>query len=138
MTRGGDRESIWSVERGTKNLYFALFVIQSMTGIGVVVWHAVLQDEGPLATALVVWERSAPIIGTSAGTAIIITEVGRSLMVLAKSLEDWLEKKREKRREQDRAEGRAEERAKWEAWNSRRIAAEMDNKPFDEPPPSVG
>ena len=36
-----------------------------------------------------------------------------------------------------RAEGREEERAKWEAWNNRRMVAERDNKPFDEPPPSV-
>ena len=54
-------------------------------------------------------------------------------MVLARSLEERLERTRAKRRE----EGRAEERAKWEAWNNRRMAAEKDNKPFDELPPSA-
>ena len=34
-----------------------------------------------------------------------------------------------------RAEGRAEERAEWLAWNNRRLEAERDGVPFDEPPP---
>ena len=31
--------------------------------------------------------------------------------------------------------GRAEERAEWSAWNKRRIEAQRDDLPFDEPPP---
>ena len=34
-----------------------------------------------------------------------------------------------------RVEGRAEERAEWSAWNNRRVKAERDGVPFDEPPP---
>ena len=56
-------------------------------------------------------------------------------MVLARSLEEWLERRREKQREKRDAEIRAEANAKWVAWNNRRIAAEENNKPFDEPPP---
>jgi hypothetical protein len=123
----------WSVERSIKNLYFALFIVQSTIGIGLVAWRATLQNKSPLETAITAWQESATIIAASAGTAIIITELGRFIMVLARSLEEW----REKRRAEDRAEGRAEERAQWEAWNNRRIAAGKDNKPFDEPPPSV-
>ena len=41
-------------------------------------------------------------------------------------------------KEKQRAEGRAEEREAWEAWNRRRLAAEAEGKPFDEPPPSRG
>ena len=137
MLQDGNRESIWSVERSTKNLYFALFIVQSTIGIGLVAWRATLQNKSPLETAITAWQESATIIAASAGTAIIITELGRFIMVLARSLEEWLEKRREKSRAEDRAEGRAEERAQWEAWNNRRIAAGKDNKPFDEPPPSV-
>ncbi len=128
-----DRESIWSVERGTKNLYFTLFIVQSIAGIGLVVWRAILQNKSPLESTVTVWQESATIIATSAGTAIIIAEVWKYTMVLARSLEERLKRTREKRRE----EGRAEERAKWEAWNNRRMAAEKDNRPFDEPAPSV-
>ena len=34
-----------------------------------------------------------------------------------------------------RAEGMAQENAKWSAWNSRRVEAERNGVPFDEPPP---
>ena len=34
------------------------------------------------------------------------------------------------------AQGAAEERQLWEAWNRRRLEAEVGGQPFDEPPPS--
>ena len=37
--------------------------------------------------------------------------------------------------EKDRDEGRAEERAAWREWNRRRIDAEAQGLPFNEPPP---
>ena len=37
-----------------------------------------------------------------------------------------------------RAEGMAERDAAWSAWNSRRMEAERDGVPFDEPPPYDG
>ena len=133
MTGERDRESIWSVERGTKHFYFALFIFQSIIGIGAVTWWAVLQHKSPLETAITIWQESAPVIATSAGTAIVITETGRFIMVLARSFEEFLEKRRQRRD----AEVRAEVTARWVAWNNRRIAAEKNNEPFDEPPPSV-
>ena len=33
--------------------------------------------------------------------------------------------------------GMAREREKWEAWNRRRMEAEANGQPFDEPPPSA-
>ena len=137
LDRQDDRESIWSVDRRTKTLYFALFIVQSIIGISLLVWHTVLQGKGPLETTVAVWQGSALIIAASAGTSVVIAELGMYLMVLARSLEEWLEKRREKQREADIAEGRAEANARWEAWNNRRIAAEKNNEPFDEPPPSA-
>ena len=52
-------------------------------------------------------------------------------MVLARALEEWLEKRREKHD----AKIRAEERARWVAWNNRRIAADKNDEPFNELPP---
>ena len=37
-----------------------------------------------------------------------------------------------------RAEGMAKKNAEWSAWNSRRMEAERDGVPFDEPPPCDG
>ena len=48
------------------------------------------------------------------------------------------ERKRLRRREEGREEGRREERARWQAWLARMQAAELENRPFDEPPPGEG
>ena len=49
------------------------------------------------------------------------------------AINDWLEKRRRKAI----AEGRVEGRAEITAWNDRRLAAEANNEPFDEPPPGA-
>ena len=56
-------------------------------------------------------------------------------MVLARHLEERLEKTREVRRAEGRSEGRAEMQRQWEAWNVRRLEAESKGLPFTEPPP---
>ena len=40
-----------------------------------------------------------------------------------------------KGRDEGEAKGRADEAARWRAWNARRIEAEREGRPFDEPPP---
>ena len=54
-------------------------------------------------------------------------------MVLARHLEERLERTRQARR----SEGRVETQKKWEAWNVRRLEAESKGLPFTEPPPSM-
>ena len=71
---------------------------------------------------------------------------------LRKKLIEPLEEKRrieaERRREEaeervakiryeGRAEGAAQAQAAWEAWNERRLAAEANGEPFDEPTPGT-
>ena len=45
------------------------------------------------------------------------------------AINDWLEKRRRKAYDKGRAE--------LAAWYERRLAAEANNEPFDEPPPGV-
>ena len=56
-----------------------------------------------------------------------------------KRLEEAIEQAKIEARIEGRAEGEADGIAKnyelWEAWNNRRIEAEEQNLPFDEPPP---
>ena len=47
-----------------------------------------------------------------------------------------IERKREAIRQEGRQEGRQEVQAAWEAWNHRRLEAEAQGRPFDEPLPS--
>ena len=66
-------------------------------------------------------------------------------MVTARYLTDkFLKPRIEKRRAEAHAEGlaeglaegRAEERREWTDWNRRRLEAEANGAPFDEPPPA--
>ena len=68
--------------------------------------------------------------------------------MVADAFRQQLQERRERRRQREReeglargreeglAEGREEERARWEQWLARKQAAELENRPFDEPPPS--
>ena len=133
------RESIWSVGKETKSFYFVAFIIQFLLGTTLVVLREALWNDADslFDTVIAIWESSAPIAITSAAVAIVITELGRYLMVLARHLEERLEKTREVRRAEGRAEGLAEMQTQWEAWNVRRLEAESKGLPFTEPPPSV-
>ena len=55
---------------------------------------------------------------------------------LTKRLIEPLERKRREELELRFAEGMERERRAWTQWNSRRMEAEADGLPFDEPPPS--
>ena len=103
---------------------------------------------------------SADAMGFSAGGAYALTEIGRNAMVIAHSVQKWLEDRRRKRFEDARAKGRAEgreegreealaegeatglkkgreeERMLWREWNARREDAEARGESFSEPPPN--
>ena len=140
--RDKDRESIWSVAREVKTLYFLAFIVLVVLGVGLVTWREVTQSDGagPLEILLAIWEDSAKIVTASVGLSVVGAEIVRYVMVLARHLEERLERVRERRRAEGRAEGRVEGRAeansRWEAWNARREAAAAQGIPFDEPPPS--
>ena len=104
-----------------------------------------------LDSTLAVWSEAAPLIITAAAAALVLTEVGRSIVVIARRLEEGLERVRERRRAEGREEGRAEGLAEglakgeakgraavreaWQAWNQRRIEAAERGEAFTEPPP---
>ena len=133
------RESIWSVGKETKSFYFAAFILQFLWGTTSIALRETLQNDTDslFDTIIAIWESSAPIAITSAAVAIVITELGRYLMVLARHLEERLERTREARRSEGRMQGRAETQKNWEAWNVRRLEAESKGLPFTEPPPSM-
>ena len=51
-----------------------------------------------------------------------------------KFLKPLHEKLREEGREKGREEGREETQRKWDDWNQRRLEAEQNGQPFNEPP----
>ena len=123
---GEQRESIWSVGKGVKHIYFALFIGQFTAGTIWMVQHGV-------ASLAALCHDLAALAITVAALSMVITETGRYLMVLAAAFEEW----REKRRREQIARAVRENNAEWEAWNERRMQAEQRGEPFDEPPPSA-
>ena len=129
------RDSIWSVSRETKGLYFIVFITLALIGGGLVTYAEVHVNKADwiLDTALAAWAGVGRLVIASVAGSLIVTEVWRNGMVLAERLEEWFDK----RRERQIAEARAEIAGKWQAWNERRIEAETLGEPFDEPPPSL-
>ncbi len=126
-----DRESIWSVRRQTRETYFVVFIALFFLGMGLASLRAFHEGGTLLDTTLAVWSDAAPLTIVAAAAALAFTEIGRSIMVIARRLEEGLERVRERRR----AEGRAEADRAWRAWNARRLEAEARGEPFTEPPP---
>ena len=137
------RESIWSVSRETKGLYFIVFIALALIGAGLVTYAEVHVNkaDGILDTALAAWAGVGRLVIASVAGSLIVTEVWRNGMVLAERLEEWFDKRREKQIARAVAEAEEKTRAEigslWQAWNERRIEAETLGEPFDEPPPSL-
>ena len=135
---GEQRESIWSVSKGVKHVYFALFIGQYVAGT---LWTVVPGVE----SASALWDDLSSLAITAAAGSLVVTETGRYLMVLAAAFEEWREKRRlaQIARAVAAAEavavvkGRSESDAEWDAWLERRLQAEQRGEPFDEPPPSA-
>jgi hypothetical protein len=98
-------------------------------------------------TALTIFKGIGLIGAGSATTVITVMETARSIMVIAASLEAWLQK-RERARMEQRVKEVTEEVTKevtkevtakvhesWSEWNRRRLEAEANGEPFGESPP---
>lgn len=72
----------------------------------------------------------APLVVVSVTLMILVVEGGT---MVADTFRRQLQ---ERARRRGHEEGREEERARWEQWFARMQAAELENRPFDEPPPS--
>ena len=145
--RSAQRESIWSVSRRWKALYFPLFTTLTIIGAGYVVWHGIThRPEGDIHDAIVATVlRLAPTVVVAAGASVVVTELGRYASMLSDILREktdkWIAKSRREDREkaiaQGIAEGHAERQKLWQEWNQRRLNHEARGEPFDEPPPSL-
>ena len=137
------RDSIWSVSRETKGLYFIVFITLALIGGGLVTYAEVHVNkaDGILDTALAAWAGVGRLVIASVAGSLIVTELWRNGLVLAERLEEWLTKRREKQIAKAVAEAEEKTRAEigslWQAWNERRIEAERLGESFDEPPPSL-
>ena len=145
------RESIWSVTRRTRILYFATFsVLVTISVVLVSTYETVVSDKDTLYDTLkAIWTTSSQMVPAWVVFSLILAELGDWTMVLAEMFREKRMRDKQKReqealaegraqgRDEGRAEGRALTQAHWQAWNSRRLEAEKNSLPFNEPPPSL-
>ncbi len=149
------REPALTVRRELRPFFAALFILQTfglvarrfyiaLTERSDSLWTALAKGDilDILAVSLSQLERDGAkaIIST-----VILMEVWDAMMGTRDAINDWLEKRRQKALVEGRAEGRAKGRAEGKAertaevlaWNDRRLAAEANNEPFEEPIPGT-
>ena len=137
------RESIWTPLAENKHWYLGIFTVLTISSEAVVIREEIGRHQGKMETWRAVLGPSADMMATSAGAAYALTELGRNAVVIAKSLENWLEDRRKKRLEtarqeglsKGREEGRQENQKAWAQWNARREAAAR-GEIFTELPPN--
>ena len=135
-------ESLFNVTPARRRTYLTAFILFSLVGYGVVIWHHVTDGGAPLvncdgeggaaATAMSVMLGFAIAHAAAFGLALTTAEITGGTMVIA----DWLRAKYVTPLiERRRAEGRAEVNRVWREWNRRRVEAEARGEPFNEPEP---
>ena len=146
-----ERVSMWSVPRRFRRVYFPLFYLLGIIGIGWSVWYeasriGVKGSYHDIANAVIM--KAPAVLLTAAFISLVITE---GTMVLAEMLREHYEKRdarkkaaiekvmaagREKGRQEGIAIGAERMSRKWADWNRRRLSAKERGADFDEPPPS--
>ena len=137
-----DRDSIWSIPLSWRALYFGLFTVYALAGIGFLIWYHVFEYRGDSwqLTILSITQGIGIHTVGAAGLALLTVEGPNTIMVVAHYLRKRLIEPLEERRRQEaeqrqreakekglaegRAEGRAAGRAEaeaevqaaWEAW----------------------
>ena len=151
-----DSESIWSINRRDARTFFRLVSLLWLVALAYISyktlneptakWNAAStapvgqwwQYAGDFALAVL-----SDFSGVGIGIAILamlltrpLNLAGELLMSLYQAMVNRLViPVIEARRAEGRAEGRAQSNAEWRAWNRRRMDAEAQGQPFNEPPP---
>ena len=134
-------ESLFNVTPARRRSYLVAFVVFSLIGYAVVIWHHVSggpalvnygSDGGVTTTVMSIMLGFAIAHAAALGLALTVAEITGGSMVIA----DWLRAKYVTRLiEQRRAEGRAQANRIWREWNQRRREAEARGEEFKEPEP---
>ena len=134
-----DRQPIWSVPSKKATLFFTMFTILNLIGIGYFAWYEIfVNDQDSFHDTVVnIIANYVAVFICSAGVSFTTTEV---VVVIGSYLEEYVFKPRRKRmiaaaKAEARAEERAAIRASVQRWSRRRSDAEARGEPFNEPHP---
>ena len=146
-----DRESIWSIYRRDARTFFRLVSLLWLVTLAYIGYKTLSGPAAQWPTAPTWWQVVGDFAltvlhdfsGVAIGIAILamlltrpLNLTGELLMSLYQAMVNrFVIPVIEARREEGRVEGRAESDAAWREWNRRRMDAEAQGRPFDEPPP---
>ena len=143
-TPDDNRISPMTVARNWLPWCAALIFIMTLGWTALIAWDEVVNGNHPnlLRTVIVVGTKVAPAAPATVLYAILIVgaadAIGGFAMVTKRYLENkWVKPLIERHKAEGRKEGLDEANRAWEAWNSRRMEADVNGVPFDEPPPSL-
>ena len=142
------RESFWSIPSGWRVAYVLTFAVKIIAYTILVARYEIVHGGHSSATEIIiaVAERDSLVIpGFVASTAIMMEGVSYIVITAEYFRNKFIKPIIEQHKEEGRAEGRAEGLTegltemyqKWTDWNNRRMEAEREGLPFDEPPPDA-
>ena len=122
-----------NLDKSREGLGLGLFVLLSLTCLGLVIWLEATGSEtaGIVATAVSVLERMAAVLVTLSLSIYALVE-GTAMLY-----ERYAKRRFQEGKQVGVLEGREVERNEWIAWLKRREEALAAGKEFDEPPPSA-
>ena len=133
------RESVWSIDPGSRIAFFVIFVVK------MVIWTILIALEeiqhgghsGARVLAIAVAQEASPLIVVSVASTVTLLQGVEFMIVSRDYLRDRFVRPIVKAHEaRGQAIGRSEMYEEWDAWNRRRLAAEAEGLPFDEPSPT--
>ena len=98
-----DRDSIWSIPLARRALYFGLFTLYALAGIGFLIWHEVFEHTADTwqQTVLSITQGIGVTTVGAAGLALLTIEGPQTIMVVADYItERWLNPLKKRLREE--------------------------------------
>ena len=132
------RVSVASVPERWRELYLIIFSAQTLALLGLAIWYEVFvvtKDSWP-ETIFAIGRDVGPGVGVIMAESIIITE-GLFMVLFGGIMRRRGERLAAEAENRGRSQGIAEAWEKWQGWNQRRLEAEAEGRPFNEPPPSA-
>ena len=144
--QGQQWESVWTVARAWLSWCLAPIFLLTVGWTVLVVWIEATRFSHPTYYQMLIAAvgKSAPgiplIVTFSIMTATLGDTLGGWTLVTKRFLEEkflnpWLEKRKAEARAEAERAGRVNRH--WRAWNQRRLKAEANGEPFNEPPPDM-
>ena len=109
-----------------------LFITYAAAALTYLTFSQIRMDRPPLDIITYMVLATAPATGSAAAMALLTIETPRSIEMLANYIkQELLEPLKRRQRE----EGHREADRIWREWNHRRMEAQAQGQPFNEPPP---